>query len=83
MGMGSIIINCARGGVIEEKTLFRALKDKKIFYAGLDVFENEPDINFAVSHLDNALLTPHIAGKTKESYKRMAVQAAETLIKNF
>ena len=77
---GSVIINCARGGIINEQALFDSLQKKKIFYAGIDVFENEPEINFRFSKLDNVLLTPHIAGKTKESHKRMSIQAAEQII---
>ena len=79
----SIILNCARGGVIDENALYNALRGNKISYAGIDVFENEPDIDFKISKLRNVLLTPHIAGKTAESYRRMAVQASEILIKNF
>ena len=80
IGKNSIIINCARGGIINENALYISLKNNKIFYAGIDVFENEPDINFSFGKLNNVLLTPHIAGKTKESYKRMAIQAAKQLI---
>jgi len=79
----SILINCARGGIINEKELLNSLRQKKILYTGIDVFENEPDINFAFGKLNNTLLTPHIAGKTKESYKRMAIQAAERIIKYY
>jgi len=76
----SVIINCARGGIINEDALYNSLKNKKIYFAGLDVYDNEPDINFKFSRLDNVLLTPHIAGKTKESHKRMAIQAAKKII---
>jgi D-3-phosphoglycerate dehydrogenase len=63
--------------------LFNALKSKRIAYSGIDVFENEPKINFNLAELSNVLLTPHIAGKTVESYRRMAVQAAKILINYF
>lgn len=76
----AVLINCARGGIINEQALYNALKDNKISFAALDVYENEPGIDFRFSSLNNVLLTPHIAGKTKESHKRMAVQAAEQII---
>lgn len=75
----SILLNCARGGVVNEIALYKALKSNRISYAGLDVFENEPEINFEFSKLSNILLTPHIAGKTVESYRRMALMAAEII----
>ena len=80
MSPSSILINCARGGIIDEKALIRLLKQCKIYYAGLDVFENEPKFNKSFSNLSNVMLTPHSAGKTKESYKRMGLMAAEKLI---
>jgi D-3-phosphoglycerate dehydrogenase / 2-oxoglutarate reductase len=76
----AIIINCARGGIINEYALYDSLKRKKINFAGIDVFENEPEINFRFADLDNVLLTPHIAGKTKQSHVRMSIQAAEQII---
>jgi len=76
----AIVINCARGGIIEEKALYDSLKSKKISFAGIDVFENEPDIDFRFAKLNNVLLTPHIAGKTKQSNRRMSIQAAEQII---
>ncbi|HEY3251239.1 MAG TPA: NAD(P)-dependent oxidoreductase [Ignavibacteria bacterium] len=80
LNRSSIILNCARGGVIDEKALYNSLKNNKIYYAGIDVFENEPNINFKFAKLSNVLLTPHLAGKTKESYQRMAIMAAEQII---
>jgi D-3-phosphoglycerate dehydrogenase len=80
MKKDSVLINCARGGIVNEQALFKSLKNKKILFAGLDVYKNEPDIDFSFSMLDNVLLTPHIAGKTKESHKRMSVQAARQII---
>lgn len=79
----SFLLNCSRGGVVDENALYNALKNNRIYYAGLDVFENEPNINFRISKLKNVLLTPHIAGKTIESYRRMALMAAEIIINKF
>lgn len=80
LNSNSILLNCARGGVIDEKALYNSLKNKEIYYAGIDVFENEPNIDFKLTKLDNVILTPHLAGKTKESYQRMAIQAAIRII---
>ncbi|MCX6164336.1 MAG: hypothetical protein NTU73_05660, partial [Ignavibacteriae bacterium] len=65
----TIIINTSRGEVIDEKYLIELLKKKRIFYAGLDVFKNEPKINKAFFSLKNVILTNHIAGKTEDSLK--------------
>ena len=80
MKPGVIILNCARGGIINEAALIKNLKTKKIFYGGLDVFENEPEINEELKYLNNVLLTPHLAGKTKESRIRISVNLAQRLI---
>jgi D-3-phosphoglycerate dehydrogenase len=77
----AVIINCARGGIIDEQSLIDALKKNKIFYAGIDVFENEPKFNKHFAKLNNVILSPHLAGKTSESKKRMAVMAAENILK--
>lgn len=77
----TILINCARGGIVDESALIDILKKKKIMGACLDVFENEPDFNKKISMLDNVLLTPHLAGKTAESKKRMALFTASNIIR--
>lgn len=79
---GAILINCSRGGTIEEKALLKLLKQNKI-YAGIDVFEKEPDFNIAFSGLSNVVLTPHLAGKTKESKEKMSYQLSERIIRYF
>lgn len=68
----SVLINTSRGGVIDEDHLLWMLRNKKIRFAGLDVFRNEPGINKAFAGLDNVLLTNHIAGKTVESRQRIS-----------
>jgi D-3-phosphoglycerate dehydrogenase / 2-oxoglutarate reductase len=65
----SILINTSRGDIIDEKILLTLLKNNKIYYAGLDVFKKEPEINKLFFGLKNAILTNHIAGKTIESNK--------------
>ncbi len=78
---GAVILNCSRGGTIDERPLMKALKSGKAAYAGVDVFENEPAFNKQFARLTNVILTPHLAGKTIESKERMAVEAARKIIK--
>ena len=76
-----ILVNTARGGIINEKELFNALKEKKIAGAGLDVFENEPPPKtHPLFSLDNIVLSPHNAALTLECRKRMAIESCETVI---
>lgn len=82
MRKGSIIINTARGGVIDEKAMVEGLKKGHLGGAALDVYENEP--LQADSHLQgapNLLLTPHIAGVTVESNERVGTMIAERVKK--
>ncbi|MDC0057594.1 hydroxyacid dehydrogenase [Pelagibacteraceae bacterium] len=77
----AIIVNSARGGIINEHSLFNALKNKKILGAALDVFEKEPpEIDNPLFGLSNVLLSPHNAALTLECRKRMAVESAENII---
>ena len=76
-----IIVNTARGGIINEKDLYWALINKKIFGAGIDVFEIEPPKNDnPLFNLDNIVLSPHNAALTLESRKRMAVETFENIV---
>lgn len=76
-----IIINTARGGIINEESLVKALINKKILGAGLDVFETEPPVkNHPLFDLENIILSPHNAALTLECRKRMAVEAAENIV---
>lgn len=65
----TILINTSRGEIIDEKYLIEILKKNKIYYAGLDVFKNEPKIDKGLFRLKNAILTNHCAGKTDDSLK--------------
>ena len=77
----SMIINCARGGIIDEKALYQALVEKEIASAGLDVFDEEPyPADGKLLKLQNIILSPHIAGVTKESISRMGVQTVENAL---
>jgi len=65
----TVLINTSRGDVIDEEYLIKLLKKEKIYFAGLDVFKNEPKINKLLFKLENVILTNHTAGKTEESRK--------------
>ena len=81
MKANTIIVNTARGGIINEEDLYWALKNKKIFGAGTDVFEIEPPSpNNPLFYLDNILLSPHNAALTLECRKRMAVETFENIV---
>ncbi|MDC0497569.1 hydroxyacid dehydrogenase [Alphaproteobacteria bacterium] len=76
----SIVVNTARGGIINEASLVSALQNKKILGAGLDVFEKEPpEENHPLFNLDNIILSPHNAALTIECRKRMAIESAENI----
>lgn len=75
----AILVNTARGGIIDEKALIDALREKKIFAAGLDVFENEIPSEELLA-LDNVVMTPHIASATHEARRSMAKCVAENVI---
>ena len=66
MKPSAYIINCARGGTVDEQALYDALKNGKIAGAALDVFESEPPKENLFSELDNVIMTPHIGANTKE-----------------
>ncbi|MDP4087168.1 MAG: phosphoglycerate dehydrogenase [Bacillota bacterium] len=79
---GVVIVNAARGELINEDDLYDALISKKIKAAGLDVFEGEPPINNKLLELDNVISTPHIGGQSIQSSLKLSVQAAQNIIKN-
>ena len=75
-----VIVNTARGGIINEQDLYHALKDKKLRAAGLDVYEQEPPpSDHPLFDLSNVLLTPHNAALTLECRMRMAIEVCETV----
>ena len=83
MRPGAILVNAARGGVVDEAALAEALREKRIGGAALDVFETEPLTREAGEKfvgLDNLLLTPHIAGVTEESNVRVSELIAERVL---
>jgi len=74
------LINAARGPLVDEKTLLKALVDKRIAGAALDVFELEPEVTEGLEKLDNVLITPHIGNATIEARTSMAQVASENII---
>jgi D-3-phosphoglycerate dehydrogenase len=74
------LINCARGGIINEEALAEALKNKVIAGAGVDVFVKEPPENWWFKELDNCLATPHLGASTEEAQIEVAVEAAEIVV---
>ncbi len=80
MKRNAILINTSRGPVVDEKALVKALKEKWIFGAGLDVYEHEPKITEQLKKLDNVVLQPHSASATFETRSKMAIIAAENMI---
>ena len=77
----SLIVNTSRGEVIEEKSLIELLKKKKIFAAGFDVYEGEPNINHELAKLENVFLLPHIGSATIETRSAMAELCAKNAIR--
>ncbi|MDP1758419.1 MAG: phosphoglycerate dehydrogenase [Thermodesulfovibrionales bacterium] len=73
------IINCARGGIINERDLYEALKSGKVAGAALDVFEKEPPEDFSLIGLDNVICTPHLGAATEEAQENVAIAVAEQI----
>lgn len=76
---GAIVVNASRGTVIDDEALIAALKSGKLYAAGLDVFNNEPDIHPEYRELDNVFLMPHIGSATKETRDGMGFRALDNL----
>lgn len=76
----AIFINTARGNMVDESALAHALKEKQIWAAGLDVFENEPKILPELLELDNVVLAPHAATKTLEARNEMGLEMIRNIL---
>ncbi len=76
----AVLVNMARGGIVDDAALIQALKNKTIRAAGLDVYENEPKFNPGFLELKNVVLSPHIASASEPTRKAMAMTAAKNLV---
>jgi len=76
MKSSAFIINCARGGIVNEEALYQALKEKKIAGAALDVFSKEPPFDLPLLELDNVVVTPHLGATTFEAQVNVAIEIA-------
>lgn len=83
MKENTLIVNCARGGIINEDDLYEAVSEGIIGGAALDVFENEPPKGSSLIELDNVVLTPHIAASTSEAQRDAAIIVAKEIKKVF
>jgi len=79
MKNGVVIINTSRGGIINDDELLRNLKNRRLSFAGLDVFREEPPENLPLRKLDNVILTPHIGAQTVETKRRIGKLIVEKL----
>jgi len=77
---GVRIINCARGGIIDEKALYDAIKSGKVAGAALDVFEAEPPFESPLLTLDQVIVTPHLGASTVEAQQNVAISVAKQCI---
>jgi D-3-phosphoglycerate dehydrogenase len=77
---GVMVINCARGGIVDESDLYDAMKSGKVAGAALDVFEQEPPGQIPLFELDNLICTPHLGASTKEAQTKVAVAVADQII---
>lgn len=73
---GCFVVNCGRGGVLDEQALLEALNDGRVAGAALDVFAQEPPADFALARHERVVATPHIGASTKEAQARIAEETA-------
>jgi lactate dehydrogenase-like 2-hydroxyacid dehydrogenase len=76
---GAIVVNTARGGVVDDEALIAALKSGHLFAAGIDVFDGEPKIHQGYYGLENAFLLPHMGSATVETRNAMGFKALDNL----
>ena len=80
MKNGVMLIDCSRGGVVDQEALYQALVSGKVKGAALDVFEEEPPKNSKLLTLNNVIATPHIGAQTNEAQLKASVQIAKAVI---
>lgn len=76
----AVLVNVARGGIVDDAALAAALREGRLGAAGLDVFEGEPAVHPDLLALDNALLSPHIASASEDTRRAMASLAADNVL---
>jgi len=79
----AFLINTARGTLIDEQALYKALLEKRIAGAGLDVLYNEPPGNNPLCTLENVVITPHLAANTTEAIENMDLMSVQAVIAYF
>jgi gluconate 2-dehydrogenase len=83
MKPGAVLVNVARGGIVDDAALAAALREGRLAAAGLDVFEGEPRVHPDLLALDNVLLSPHIASATTDTRRAMAAVAVDNVLALF
>jgi D-3-phosphoglycerate dehydrogenase len=79
MKQGAVLINCARGGLVDEAALAAALNDGHLYGAGIDAFANEPPVGSALLALDNTVVTSHLAGATLDNFAGLVARGVENV----
>ena len=83
MPSNAVVVNSARGGLIDDEAMIQALKSGRLFAAGLDVFDDEPNVNQGYWDLDNVFMTPHTGSATVETRNAMGFRALDNLDEYF
>ena len=83
MKQSAFLVNTSRGPVVKEQALIKALKEKEIAGAGLDVFEFEPIVSPELTEMDNVILLPHIGSAAVETRESMSEQVFQNLVDFF
>lgn len=77
---GVYILNCARGGIVDEEALYAALESRKVAGAALDVFEEEPATHHRLLELNHVIATPHLGASTAEAQKNVAIDVCHQIV---